>query len=59
MAIRALFFDVFGTLVDWRGSIAREAKRLGLPVDAEAFADAWRDAYQPPWRPCDPARGAM
>jgi 2-haloacid dehalogenase len=47
VAIRALFFDVFGTLVDWRGSIAREVRRLGLPVEAEAFADAWRDAYQP------------
>jgi 2-haloacid dehalogenase len=45
--IRALFFDVFGTLVDWRGSIAREVRRLELGVDGEAFADAWRDEYQP------------
>lgn len=45
--IRALFFDVFGTLVDWRGSIAREVRRLGLPVDGEAFVDAWRAEYQP------------
>lgn len=45
--IRALFFDVFGTLVDWRGSIARETARLGLPVDGAAFADAWRAEYQP------------
>lgn len=45
--IRALFFDVFGTLVDWRGSIAREVERLRLPVDGEAFADAWRGEYQP------------
>ncbi|MFY8112761.1 MAG: haloacid dehalogenase type II [Rhabdaerophilum sp.] len=45
--IRALLFDVFGTLVDWRGSIARETARLGLPVDGPAFADAWRDEYQP------------
>ncbi|MCZ8184319.1 MAG: haloacid dehalogenase type II [Beijerinckiaceae bacterium] len=45
--IRALFFDVFGTLVDWRGSIAREMARLGLPVDGAAFADAWRAEYQP------------
>lgn len=44
---RALFFDVFGTLVDWRGSIAREVRRLGLGVDGEAFADAWRNEYQP------------
>jgi len=45
--VRALFFDVFGTLVDWRGSIAREVERLQLPVDGEAFADAWRGEYQP------------
>lgn len=45
--IRALFFDVFGTLVDWRGSIAREVAARGLNVDGEAFADAWRDEYQP------------
>lgn len=46
-SIRALFFDVFGTLVDWRGSIARETARLGLGVDGETFADAWRAEYQP------------
>jgi 2-haloacid dehalogenase len=45
--IRALFFDVFGTLVDWRGSIAREVAARGLTVDPHAFADAWRDEYQP------------
>ncbi len=46
--VRALVFDVFGTLVDWRGSIAREVRAaLGDTVDAEAFADAWRDQYQP------------
>jgi 2-haloacid dehalogenase len=49
--VRALFFDVFGTLVDWRGSIAREARAilspLGVALDWEAFADAWRDQYQP------------
>jgi len=49
--IRALFFDVFGTLVDWRSSIAAEARAalgpLGVTVDGEAFADAWRDQYQP------------
>jgi 2-haloacid dehalogenase len=48
---RALFFDVFGTLVDWRTSIAREAERLlkplGFAVDTFAFADAWRAEYQP------------
>jgi len=49
--VKALVFDVFGTLVDWRSSIAREVAALlgprGLPVDAGAFADAWRDQYQP------------
>jgi len=46
MATKALFFDVFGTLVDWRGSIAREVRRLGLNIDGEAFADSWRGEYQ-------------
>lgn len=49
--VKALFFDVFGTLVDWRTSIARESLAtlapLGVAVDGEAFADAWRDQYQP------------
>ncbi len=47
---KALLFDVFGTLVDWRTSIAREAemilKPLGVSVDWLAFADAWRGEYQ-------------
>lgn len=47
-SIKALVFDVFGTLVDWRGSIAREAREiLGADIDAERFADAWRAQYQP------------
>jgi 2-haloacid dehalogenase len=49
--IRALFFDVFGTLVDWRTGVAREARAilapLGITLDWAAFADAWRDEYQP------------
>jgi 2-haloacid dehalogenase len=49
--IRALVFDVFGTLVDWRGSIAREVQALlaprGVTADWLAFADAWRAQYQP------------
>jgi 2-haloacid dehalogenase len=45
--VRALVCDVFGTVVDWRSSIAREVARLGLPVDPEAFADAWRAGYLP------------
>ena len=46
-----MFFDVFGTLVDWRTGVAREAKRvlqpLGYSLDWTAFADAWRGEYQP------------
>ena len=37
---RALVFDVFGTVVDWHGSVAREVRRAGLPVDAEDFERA-------------------
>jgi 2-haloacid dehalogenase len=50
VAIKALFFDVFGTLVDWRTSIAREAEAIlkprGYALDWSAFADAWRGEYQ-------------
>ena len=50
VSVKALFFDVFGTLVDWRTSIAREAeamlKPLGFTLDWPAFADAWRGEYQ-------------
>src|SRR5512144_1819086 len=49
--VRAMFFDVFGTLVDWRTSVARETERilgpLGHDLDWLAFADAWRGEYQP------------
>lgn len=51
MDIRALTFDVFGTVVDWRNSIAREAdavaKQKGVKLDGHEFADAWRNMYQP------------
>ena len=47
MDVRALVFDVFGTVVDWRAGVAREVQRLLPGVDAEAFADAWRDRYVP------------
>ena len=51
IAVKALFFDVFGTLVDWRTSIAREAaailKPRGHTLDWTAFAEAWRNEYQP------------
>lgn len=45
--LRGAVFDVFGTVVDWRGSVAAAVRQLGLPVDAEAFADAWRAGYKP------------
>jgi len=66
-AVKALVFDVFGTVVDWRTSVAREvealARRKKLTVDGGAFADAWRAGYAPsmnrvrtgqlPWTPLD------
>jgi 2-haloacid dehalogenase len=49
--VKALIFDVFGTVVDWRGSVIREGKELGreknLDVDWAAFADEWRGRYAP------------
>lgn len=50
--IKALIFDVFGTVVDWRSSITREgealAARKGLEgIDWVAFADGWRSLYDP------------
>ena len=49
--VKALFFDVFGTVVDWRNSIAAEidsfSAERGLALDGQAFALAWRRRYQP------------
>ena len=49
--VKALAFDVFGTVVDWRGSIIREGNQWGqtkgLQVDWAKFADRWRAAYGP------------
>ena len=49
--VRALTFDVFGTVVDWRSGVAREAEALlsrkGHALDWPAFADRWRARYQP------------
>src|SRR5438045_6984398 len=64
---KALLFDVFGTVVDWRGSVIREltalGRRHGVRADWAAFADAWRSGYRPamdrvrrghsPWRSID------
>lgn len=57
--VRAVLFDTFGTVVDWRSGIAAAvadyAARHQLEVDAVAFADRWRARYQPPWMPSFPA----
>jgi 2-haloacid dehalogenase len=45
--IKALAFDVFGTVVDWHGSIVRQVDSLDLDVDANDFALAWRAGYRP------------
>ncbi len=49
--VKALTFDVFGTVADWRGSIAREVRAMAsekkLRVNASKFADAWRSGYRP------------
>jgi 2-haloacid dehalogenase len=51
IGVKALACDVFGTVVDWRGSIIREgaewAARKGLRVDWAKFADRWRAGYSP------------
>lgn len=50
-SVKALVFDVFGTVVDWRSSIIREgqllAARKGFEVDWAEFADRWRGGYGP------------
>ena len=67
LRVKALVFDVFGTVVDWRTSVAREVEALAgrkkVKVDGGAFADAWRAGYAPsmnrvrtgqlPWTPLD------
>ena len=50
LTTKALIFDVFGTLVDWRTSVANHARQIlgkDFSVDWLDFADAWRDQYQP------------
>jgi 2-haloacid dehalogenase len=50
-AVKALVFDTFGTVVDWRTSVTQEVEALavkkGLAVDGAKFADAWRAGYRP------------
>ena len=49
--IKALLFDVFGTVVDWRFGISRDvnviAEKYNINLNPEQFADAWRNEYQP------------
>jgi 2-haloacid dehalogenase len=49
--IKALTFDVFGTTVDWRGSLIGEAEQWGrargLEINWPRFADSWRAGYAP------------
>ena len=49
--VKAMTFDVFGTVVDWRSSIAREIKEMGqkkgFTLDWNSFADEWRSGYKP------------
>lgn len=62
--VKALVFDVFGTVVDWRSSIISELKRFGDQhvansddVDWEAFADEWRAGYGSACRELSRGRG--
>ena len=66
-SVKALTFDVFGTVVDWRSSVIKELTELGeakgITADWEAFADKWRGGYAPsmdkvrkgelPWKSID------
>jgi 2-haloacid dehalogenase len=61
--VKVLAFDVFGTVVDWCGSVAKEIESLNPNVDGQAFARAWRAGYRPAmqrvisgeidWKPLD------
>ena len=44
---QVIAFDIFGTVVDWYGSVRGEIEELNLEVDADAFTLAWRDGYAP------------
>jgi 2-haloacid dehalogenase len=46
-SVEVLAFDIFGTVVDWHGSIVRELAQLQPQVDGDAFALAWREGYRP------------
>jgi 2-haloacid dehalogenase len=48
--IKVIAFDVFGTVVDWHGSVSREVTAMNLDVDPGEFALAWRAGYKPAMR---------
>ena len=50
VAVKVLAFDVFGTVVDWHSSVAREVERMVPGTDGDAFALAWRAGYAPAMR---------
>ena len=51
--VKVFAFDIFGTVVDWRSSIAREvASLVSDTIDPNGFADAWRARYQPAMEAC-------
>jgi 2-haloacid dehalogenase len=59
--LKALVFDVFGTVVDWREGVARDLevflkKHGAAGVDPRAVADAWRRRYQPAMEECRSGR---
>jgi 2-haloacid dehalogenase len=49
--VKAMTFDVFGTVVDWRGSIIEQFRAFGqergIAVNWEAFVDEWKSCYRP------------
>ena len=51
LKVKALLFDVFGTVVDWRSGVANEVKKIAnknkIVINPNDFADAWRAEYQP------------
>ena len=48
--VKVIAFDVFGTVVDWHGSVSREVEAMHLDVDPGEFALAWRAGYKPAMR---------
>jgi hypothetical protein len=57
MLVRALAFDVFGTLVDWRTAISSAFEESGVPGDPDELADQWRAQLWPATAEINEARG--